>query len=74
MQVTEVRVEKAEPNDEGIVGFADIVFENSFVINGLYIMPTEEGDLAIGHLLCYPVDESVHEEIYLKVIAAYESL
>ena len=72
MQVTGVRILKAEPNEEGIVAFADIILDEAFVVNGLYLIPSETGDLMIGHLLCYPVDDSVNEEICLKVIAAYE--
>jgi len=85
MQVTEVRLKKTDASDEKILAYGSITLDKSFVVNGIRVIRTKDGDLLVGFPskvgqdgkykdVCYPLNDAMREEISMKVLAQYEQL
>ena len=85
MQVTDVRLKKTESSDDKVLAYGSITLDKSFVVNGIRVIRTKDGDLFVGFPsklgqdgkykdICYPLNDAMREEISVKVIAQYEQL
>lgn len=84
MEVTEVRLTKRAGEDK-MEAYGSITFDGDFVINGIKVMRSNEGDLYISYParrnqfgdykdICYPMTQALREDIHMKVIAKFEEL
>ncbi|MBR3772597.1 MAG: SpoVG family protein [Clostridium sp.] len=85
MQVTDVRLKKTGSDEEKVLAYGSITLDKSFVVNGIKVIRTKEGNLFVGYPqklgqdgkykdICYALSEEMREEITMKVIAQYERL
>ncbi len=84
MKITEVRLKKRE-GDERFLASGSITFDGSFVVSGIKVMKSKEGNLFVafpswknanGEYLdvCFPLKGDLREDINLSVISEYEKL
>lgn len=84
MQVTEVRLTKRQGEDR-MEAYGSITFDGDFVINGIKVMRSNEGNLYVAYPsrrnqngdykdICYPMTKALREDIHMKVMAKFEEL
>lgn len=84
MHITEVRLTKRDGEDSQ-VAYGSITFDKDFVVSGIKVMRSKEGNLFVGYPsrknqngeykdICYPMTKALREEIAVEVIAKYESM
>ncbi|MDP3992692.1 MAG: septation protein SpoVG family protein, partial [bacterium] len=78
-RITEIQVTPIKPQD-GLVGFASLVFANSFYLGSIGIFTRPQGGYRLtyptkGNLsLFYPINRSVAQEIEEAVITKFEEV
>ena len=85
MQVTEVRLTKANTEDN-CLAYGSVTFDGDFVICGIRVLQNNKnGDLFVGFPsrknqkgeykdICFPMTADLRENISVTVIAEYEKL
>lgn len=85
MQVTEVRLRKADTADS-CKAYGSITLDGDFVICGIRVLEKKEtGELFVGFPcrqnqrgeykdVCFPMNSSLREDINIRVLAEYENL
>lgn len=84
MEVTDVRLTKKVGEDR-MEAYGSITLDGDFVINGIKVMRSKEGNLYVGYPsrrnqqgdykdICYPMTQTLREDIHIKVMAKYEEL
>ena len=84
MQVTEVRLKKAAP-DDSCRAYGSITFDGDFVVSGIRVLPTKDGNLFVGFPskknskgeykdICFPMNRDLREDISVAVLAEYEKI
>lgn len=82
MQVTEVRLNKAAP-DDSCLAYGSITFDGDFVVSGIRVLKTKTGDLFVGFPsrknskgeykdICFPMKKGLREDISVEVLSEYE--
>ncbi len=80
MEITEIRITLR--NEEKLKGFANVTFDNSFVVRGLKIiagnsgyfvsMPSRKRPDGSHQDICHPINNETRRLIEEKVLEAYE--
>ena len=80
MEITEIRITLR--NEEKLKGFANVTFENAFVVRGLKIiagnsgyfvsMPSRKRPDGSHQDICHPINNETRRQIEEKVLEAYE--
>ncbi|MCK5124760.1 MAG: SpoVG family protein [candidate division Zixibacteria bacterium] len=80
MEITEIRITLR--NEEKLKGFANVTFDNSFVVRGLKIiagnsgyfvsMPSRKRPDGSHQDICHPINNETRRKIEEKVLEAYE--
>ncbi|MEZ5357871.1 MAG: SpoVG family protein [Candidatus Zixiibacteriota bacterium] len=80
MEITEIRITLR--NEEKLKGFANVTFDNSFVVRGLKIiagntgyfvsMPSRKRPDGSHQDICHPINNETRRFIEEKVLEAYE--
>lgn len=80
MEITEIRITLR--NEEKLKGFANVTFDNAFVIRGLKIiagnsgyfvsMPSRKRPDGSHQDICHPINNEMRQKIEEKVLAAYQ--
>ena len=84
MKITEVRLKKRE-GDERFLASGSITFEGEFVVSGIKVMKSKEGELFVAFPswknsdgqykdVCFPMNKALREDIHLAVLAKYEEI
>lgn len=84
MQVTEVRLTKAN-SDDSCLAYGSITFDGDFVVCGIRVLETKEGKLFVGYPsrknnsgeyknICFPMKTALREDIEVKILAEYEKM
>ncbi|SEI82202.1 stage V sporulation protein G [Lachnospiraceae bacterium A10] len=84
MEVTDVRLTKKVGEDR-MEAYGSITLDGDFVINGIKVMRSKEGNLYVSYPsrrnqqgdykdICYPMTQTLREDIHIKVMAKYEEL
>ena len=84
MEITDVRLTKKAGEDR-LEAYGSITLDGDFVINGIKVMRSKEGNLYVGYPsrrnqqgdykdICYPMTQTLREDIHIKVMAKYEEL
>lgn len=84
MQVTEVRLTKAPPEDS-CLAYGSVTFDGDFVVCGIRVLKNKEGDLFVGFPsrknqkgeykdICFPMTSNLREDITIGVLGEYEKL
>lgn len=85
MQVTEVRLNKANTEDN-CLAYGSVTFDGDFVVCGIRVLQNNKnGDLFVGFPsrksqkgeykdICFPMTADLRENISVAVIAEYEKL
>lgn len=84
MQVTEVRLTKASSEDS-CLAYGSITLDGDFVVCGIRLVESKEGKPFISYPsrksqggdyknICFPMKQSLREDIEVKVLAEYEKL
>lgn len=85
MQITEVRLRKADPSDS-CKAYGSITFDHDFVVCGIRVLEKKDtGQLFVGFPskqnskgeykdVCFPMASSLREDITINVLAEYEKL
>lgn len=81
MEITEIRVTLR--NEEKLKGFANVTFDNAFVVRGLKIiagnsgffvsMPSRKRPDGTHQDICHPINNETRRLIEEKVLEAYET-
>ncbi len=82
MEITEIRVTLRD--EERLKGFANVTFDNAFVIRGMKIiqgndgyfvsMPSRKRPDGTYQDIAHPVNKEMREHIEQKVLEAYEAM
>jgi len=80
VEITEIRITLR--NEEKLKGFANVTFDNSFVVRGLKIiagnsgyfvsMPSRKRPDGSHQDICHPINNETRQQIEEKVLEAYE--
>ena len=80
MEITEIRVTLRD--EERLKGFANVTFDNAFVVRGMKIiqgnngyfvaMPSRKRPNGTHQDIAHPVNSSMRRDIEQRVLAAYE--
>lgn len=80
MEITEIRITLRD--EEKLKGFANVTFDNSFVVRGLKIiagnsgyfvsMPSRKRPDGTHQDICHPINNETRQKIEEKVLEAYE--
>ncbi len=84
MEVTEVRLTKKNGEDR-LEAYGSITLDGDFVINGIKVMRSKDNNLYVSFPsrrnqqgdykdICYPMTQTLREDIHIKVMAKYEEL
>lgn len=85
MQITEVRLKKADPTDS-CKAYGSITLDGDFVVCGIRVLERKDtGQLFVGFPskqngkgeykdVCFPMASSLREDINIQVLAEYEKL
>ena len=85
MQITEVRLKKADPTDS-CKAYGSITLDGDFVVCGIRVLERKDtGQLFVGFPskqngkgeykdVCFPMASSLREDINISVLAQYEKL
>ena len=85
MQITEVRLKKADPTDR-CKAYGSITLDGDFVVCGIRVLERKDtGQLFVGFPskqngkgeykdVCFPMASSLREDINIQVLAEYEKL
>ena len=85
MQITEVRLKKADPTDS-CKAYGSITLDGDFVVCGIRVIERKDtGQLFVGFPskqngkgeykdVCFPMASSLREDINISVLAEYEKL
>lgn len=84
MEVTDVRLTKKVGEDR-MEAYGSITLDGDFVINGIKVMRSKEGNLYVSYPsrrnqqgdykdICYPMTQTLREDIHMKVISKFEEL
>ena len=85
MQITEVRLKKADPTDS-CKAYGSITLDGDFVVCGIRVLERKDtGQLFVGvpskqngrgeyKDVCFPMASSLREDINISVLAEYEKL
>ena len=85
MQITEVRLKKADPTDS-CKAYGSITLDGDFVVCGIRVLERKDtGQLFVGFPskqnghgeykdVCFPMASSLREDINISVLAEYEKL
>ena len=84
MQVTEVRLQKAAP-EESCLAYGSITFDGDFVVSGIRVLRTKGGNLFVGFPskknsrgeykdICFPMNKGLREDITVEVLSEYEKI
>ena len=84
MKITEVRLKKRE-GDGRFLASGSITLEGEFVISGIKVMRSKEGNLFVAYPswqnsdgqykdVCFPMKQTLREDITVAVLAKYEEL
>lgn len=85
MQITEVRLKKADPTDS-CKAYGSITLDGDFVVCGIRVLERKDtGQLFVGFPskqngkgeykdVCFPMTSSLREDINISVLAEYEKL
>lgn len=77
--ITEIQVTPIKPQD-GLVGFASLIFENSFYLGSIGIFTRPQGGYRLtyptkGNLsVYYPINKALAEEVTEAVISKFEEV
>ena len=84
MQVTEVRLKKADPS-ESAKAYGSITFDHDFVVCGIRVLENKKGELFVGFPsrqnqkgeykdICFPMDLALRQDITMQVLSEYENI
>ncbi|MBR4760935.1 MAG: SpoVG family protein [Lachnospiraceae bacterium] len=84
MKITEVRLKKRE-GDERFLASGSVTLEGEFVVSGIKVMKSKEGELFIAYPswknsdgqykdVCFPMSRTLREDITVAVLAEYEKI
>ena len=84
MKISEVRLKKRE-GDERFLASGSITFDKEFVISGIKVMRSKEGNLFVAYPswrnsdgeykdVCFPMTKALREDINMQVLSKYEEL
>ena len=85
MQVTEVRLTKAS-SDDSCLAYGSITFDGDFVVCGIRVVenkkdgkpfisyPSRKSQSGEYKNICFPMKQSLREDIEIKVLSEYEKL
>ena len=81
MEITEIRITLRD--EEKLKGFANVTFDNAFVVRGLKIiagslgyfvsMPSRKRPDGTHQDICHPINNETRQQIEEKVLEAYEN-
>jgi stage V sporulation protein G len=81
VEITEIRITLR--NEEKLKGFANVTFDNAFVVRGLKIisgnsgffvsMPSRKRPDGSHQDICHPINNETRQKIEEKVLEAYET-
>lgn len=80
MEITEIRITLRD--EDKLKGFANVTFDNAFVVRGLKIiagnsgffvsMPSRKRPDGTHQDICHPINNETRQQIEVKVLQAYE--
>ncbi len=80
MEITEIRITLRD--EEKLKGFANVTFDNAFVVRGLKIiagnsgyfvsMPSRKRPDGTHQDICHPINNETRQQIESRVLEAYE--
>ena len=84
MQVTDVRLRRAEPTDSA-KAYGSFTLDNDFVVCGIRVLANKEGQLFVGFPcrknsqgefkdICFPMDSGLRQDITAEVLSEYEKI
>ena len=84
MKISEVKLKKRE-GDERFLASGSITFDKEFVISGIKVMRSKEGNLFVAYPswrnsdgeykdVCFPMTKDMREDITVAVLAKYEEI
>ena len=84
MKITQVRLNK-RAGDDRFLASGSITFDGEFVVSGIKVMKSKEGELFVSYPswrnsdgeykdVCFPLKKDLREDITLSVISEYEKL
>jgi stage V sporulation protein G len=86
MEITEIKIFKIKQRG-ALLGYANIVFNNSFIIRGIKILENEKNGRFVAmpsrrlrqekrayRDLCHPINQEVRELLTKEIFSAYDNL
>ena len=84
MQVTEVRLTKASPNDS-CLAYGSFTLDGVFVVSGIRVLKSKNDDYFVGFPskknskgeykdICFPMKKTLREDISTAVLSEYEQI
>lgn len=86
MEITEIKIFKIKQRG-ALLGYANIVFNNSFIIRGIKILENEKNGRFVAmpsrrlrqekrayRDLCHPINQEIRELLTKEIFSAYDNL
>ena len=88
LEITEVSVHVCRTREPGspLLGFARIVLNGAFVVNGIRILQAKNESVFIAfpreqskreggkpHNICYPILREFHDEVIIRILTEYQT-